>query len=215
MGMQQVVIFDLDDTLYKEIDFLKLAYREIAKVIGHPEAFDFMLDSYLYGDNAFKSVIDKYHLKFTIDQLLDIYRNHKPNISLEQDTITTLDELKARGIIMCLLTDGRSVTQRNKIESLGLYRWFAQEAILISEEFGYGKPSIECYQHFLDRYPDAQFTVVGDNPTKDFLTPNQLGWTTICLQGDGQNIHKQDFEVTKEYLPKNIINNISQLNRFC
>ena len=215
MGMQQVVIFDLDDTLYKEIDFLKSAYREIAKVVGHPEACDFMLDSYLYGDNAFKSVIDKYHLKFTVDQLLDIYRNHKPNISLEQDVVTTLDSLKARGIIMCLLTDGRSVTQRNKIEALDLYRWFVQEDILISEEFGHGKPSIECYQYFLDRYPDAQFTVIGDNPTKDFLTPNQLGWTTICLQDDGQNIHKQDFEVTKEYLPKHIINNISQLNRFC
>lgn len=212
---KQVFIFDLDDTLYKEIDFLKSAYREIAKVIGHPEAFDFMLDSYLYGDNAFKSVIDKYHLKFTVDQLLDIYRNHKPNILLEQDTITTLDELKARGIIMCLLTDGRSVTQRNKIEALGLYRWFTQEDILISEEFGHGKPSIECYQHFLGRYPDAQFTVIGDNPTKDFLTPNKFGWTTICFLDDGQNIHKQDYEVTKEYLPKHRIYTISQLNRFC
>ena len=211
----RVFIFDLDDTLYKEIDFLKSAYCEIAKVIGHPEAFDFMLDSYLYGDNAFKSVIDKYHLKFTVDQLLDIYRNHKPDISLEQDIVTTLDALKARGIIMCLLTDGRSVTQRNKIESLGLYRWFEKEDILISDEFGHGKPSIECYQYFLDRYPDAQFTVIGDNPTKDFLTPNQLGWTTICLQDVGQNIHKQDFEITKEYLPKHIINNISQLDRFC
>lgn len=209
------IIFDLDDTLYKEMDFLKSAYREIARVIGHPEAFDFMLDSYLYGDNAFKSVIDKYYLKFTADQLLDIYRNHKPNISLEKDTVTTLEALKTRGIIMCLLTDGRSVTQRNKIEALGLYRWFAEEDILISEEFGHGKPSTECYQYFLDRYPDAQFTVIGDNPAKDFLTPNKLGWTTICLQSNGQNIHKQDIEVTIEYLPKHRINNISQLNRFC
>ena len=211
----RVFIFDLDDTLYKEIGFLKSAYREIAKVIGHPKAFDFMLDSYLYGDNAFKSVIYKYNLKFTVDQLLDIYRNHKPNISLDQDTATTLDALKARGIIMCLLTDGRSVTQRNKIEALGLYRWFAQEDILISEEYGHGKPSIECYRYFLDRYPDAQFTVIGDNPTKDFLTPNKFGWTTICFLDDGQNIHDQKLDVEKSYLPKHSINNLSEIKRFC
>ena len=212
---KRVFILDLDDTLYKEIDFLKSAYREIAMIIGHPEAFDFMLDSYLYEDNTFKSVIDKYHLKFTVGQLLDIYRNHKPDISLEQDTATTLDALKSSGAIMCLLTDGRSLTQRNKIEAFGLNRWFADEDILISEEFGYGKPSIECYQYFLDRYPDAQFTVIGDNPAKDFLTPNRLGWMTICLQSNGLNIHKQDIEVTIDYLPKHRINNISQLIRFC
>ena len=28
-----VVVFDLDDTLYKEIEFLKSAYVEIAKVL--------------------------------------------------------------------------------------------------------------------------------------------------------------------------------------
>ena len=210
---ERVLIFDLDDTLYKEIDFLKSAYREIAKVIGHPEAFDFMLDSYLYGDNAFKSVIDKYHLKFTVGQLLDIYRNHKPDISLEQDTATTLDALKASGAIMCLLTDGRSLTQRNKIEAFRLNRWFADEDILISEEFGYGKPSIECYQYFLDRYPDAQFTVIGDNPAKDFLTPNKLGWMTICLRPNGQNIHNQNLKVPKEYLAKHKIDNLSQIKR--
>lgn len=213
--MQQVIIFDLDDTLYKEIDFLKSAYREIAKVIGHPEAFDFMLDSYLYGDNAFKSVIDKYHLKFTVDQLLDIYRNHKPNISLDQNTATTLDALKARGIIMCLLTDGRSVTQRNKIEALGLARWFSPDDILISEEFGHCKPSMKCYQYFINRHPDAEFVVIGDNPAKDFITPNKLGWTTICLCSNGQNIHDQNLEVEKSYLPKHSINNLSEIKRFC
>lgn len=202
---KHVYIFDLDDTLYKEIDFLKSAYKEIAEMIGHPEAFDFMLDSYLYGENAFNSVIEKYHLLFSVDQLLEIYRKHKPDISLDKDTIATLDALKARGVILCLLTDGRSVTQRNKIEALGLYRWIAKENILISEEFSHGKPSIECYQYFLDRYPNAEFTAVGDNPAKDFLTPNQLGWATICILDDGRNIHKQDFEEEIPIIPAQII----------
>ena len=208
---ERVFLFDLDDTLYKEIDFLKSAYKKISDAIGHPDAFDFMLDSYLYGANAFNSVIDRYNLKFSVDKLLEIYRKHKPDISLEQDTISTLNALKVRGVKMFLLTDGRSVTQRNKIEALDLYRWFANEDILISEEYGHGKPSIECYQYFINRYPDADFTAIGDNPIKDFITPNKLGWTTICLIDDGRNIHKQHFSVDNPFLPKRKIKDLKEL----
>lgn len=207
----KVIIFDLDDTLYKEIDFLKSAYKEVADFIGHPEAFDFMLDCYLFGDNAIKSVIEKYNLSFSIDQLLEIYRKHKPVISLEQYTISTLNALKDRSVKMCLLTDGRSATQRNKIEALDLNRWFADEDILISEEFGYGKPSIECYKYFINRYPGADFTAIGDNSVKDFITPNQLGWTSICLLDDRRNIHKQDFTIESKFLPKQNIKSLIEL----
>ncbi len=210
-----VLIFDLDDTLYKEIDFLKSAYREIVEVIGHPEAFDFMLDCYFLGENAFQCVIDKYNLPYTVEQLLVIYRNHKPSISLDPSTVATLDVLKASGAIMCLLTDGRSVTQRNKIEALGLACWFSPDDILISEKFGHSKPSMECYQYFINRHPDAEFVVIGDNPAKDFITPNKLGWTTICLCSNGQNIHDQKLDVEKSYLPKHSINNLSEIKRFC
>lgn len=210
----KVFIFDLDDTLYKEVDFLKSAYREIASIIGHQEAFEYMLNCFSNGKNAFSNVIERYNLTYTIRQLLKIYRNHKPNISLEKDTIFTLDSLNDRGIKMCLLTDGRSVTQRNKIDALGLYRWFADEDILISEEFGYGKPSDECYEFFKERYHDVSYTVIGDNPTKDFVTPNRFGWSTICLIDDGRNIHKQDLKIEKEYLPKFRINNINQIIQY-
>lgn len=211
----KIIVFDLDDTLYKEIDFLKSGYREIVEAIGHPEAFDFMLDCYFLGENAFQCVIDKYNLSYAVEQLLAIYRNHKPSISLDPSTVATLDVLKASGTIMCLLTDGRSVTQRNKIEALGLACWFSPDNILISEEFGHSKPSMECYQYFINRYPDAEFVVIGDNPAKDFITPNKLGWTTICLCSNGQNIHDQNLEVEKSYLPKHSINNLSEIKRFC
>ena len=48
-----VVCFDLDDTLYKEIDFVESAYREIAETVGHPEAVSLMLDWYHQGENVF------------------------------------------------------------------------------------------------------------------------------------------------------------------
>ena len=207
----KVVVFDLDDTLYKEIDFLKSAYREIVATIGPPEAYAFMLKCYRAGENAFERVIEQYNLSYTKDQLLDRYRNHKPSITLDDSTVSTLDNFKADGVRLCLLTDGRSITQRNKIDALGLGRWIEPDDILISEEFGYGKPDERCYQYFINRYPGAIFYYVGDNLNKDFVTANRLGWQTICLLDNGNNIHSQQVSLTEEYQPQHTIKELSKL----
>jgi putative hydrolase of the HAD superfamily len=34
----------------------------------------------------------------------------------------------------------------------------------------------------------ARFLYVGDNPDKDFLAPNRLGWTTVMVR-DERNLH--------------------------
>lgn len=208
---KRVFIFDLDDTLYKEVDFLKSAYREIAKRIGIPEAYDIMLDNYRRGENAFQTVIEECRLPYTVEDLLAIYRNHVPEIALNETTVATLDSLKGKGVKMGLMTDGRTITQRNKIKVLGLSRWIGENDILISEEFGYGKPDIHCYEYFMNRYPEAVFSYVGDNLSKDFVTANRLGWTTICLLDDGRNIFKQDFDIDESYLPKHKIFSINEV----
>ena len=100
----KVIVFDLDDTLYKEIDFLKSAYSEIAENFGLPEMYAYMLQRYLDGDNAFKCSIEKYHLPVTIEQLIEIYRTHKPNIALDDVVKTTLATIKAKGIILGIMT---------------------------------------------------------------------------------------------------------------
>ena len=207
----KVIVFDLDDTLYKEIDFLKSAYRVIASSTGHPEAYDYMLASYHRGENAFEQLIKKYHLTCSVETLLDIYRSHKPDICLSQDVIAALDQLKSKGVIIGMITDGRSVTQRNKIEALGLGQWIDNEDILISEEFGCGKPDKRCYRYFIDKRPDAQHYYVGDNLGKDFVTANKVGWSTMCLLDDGRNIFKQDFTIETQYLPKYKIKTIEEI----
>ena len=205
------IIFDLDDTLYKEIDFLKSAFRQIADVIGITGVYDFMLKCYRDGENAFKMVIQRYNLSYTVDQLLDIYRNHKPDITLDPSIVATLDELKSRGWTMGLMTDGRSVTQRNKIDALGLSEWIEPNCILISEEFGYGKPDEHCYQYFIERYPNAKFCYVGDTLNENFVTANKLGWQTICLLDDGRNVFSQQIVIPKEYLPQQTIKELPEL----
>lgn len=206
----KVVCFDLDDTLYKEIDYLKSAYREIAAyaaeychgcsdspMILAAKAYDAMFAAYQNGENAFECLNRFLGLNLPISEYLPIYRNHKPRISLSEDVVQTLDTLKAEGCIIGLITDGRSVQQRNKIETLGLSRWIANEDIVISEEFGSEKPSPANYEYFMNRYPECRdFTYVGDNLQKDFIAPNALGWTTVCLLDDGRNVHKQELKTS-------------------
>lgn len=196
-----VVVFDLDDTLYKEIDFLKSAYKEIADRIAIPESYDFMLKAYYDGRNAFKEVVEHYHLSYNVENLLNIYRNHYPRIKFNDDVKTTLAVLVKKAILG-LISDGRSVQQWNKIKALSLDNYIPKENILISDEFGHKKPDLEGFEFFMSKYPKEEYTYIGDNTSKDFYAPNKLGWTTVCLLDNGENIHKQDFSLGSLYLPK-------------
>lgn len=195
------MVFDLDDTLYKEQDYLLSAYREIAERIGdrvtrkqgvqEDRIFDQMLRWRQEGENVFQCLIDTYGLDMTVDDLLTVYRSHVPAIRLDEETNHLLDYLH-RIAVIGLITDGRSLTQRHKIEALGLSAYMDEEDILISEETGFEKPSEVPYRHFMARYPACTYYYIGDNPAKDFSAPDRLGWTSICLLDDGRNIHPQE-----------------------
>ena len=203
-----LIAFDLDDTLYKEIDYLRSAYREITRyamsragergrmVAGMENgAYAEMMRTYHSGGNAFQRLNEVLGLDIPTGDYLRIYRTHHPDIRLGEDVVSVLDALKAQGHILGLITDGRSLQQRNKIVALGLDRWIAHTDIVISEEFGSEKPAEANYRHFMLRYPECRkFVYVGDNPQKDFIAPNRLGWQTICLEDDGRNIHRQHFD---------------------
>ena len=205
-----VICFDLDDTLYKEIDYLKSAYREIATFVGHPEAFEQMMDWFYNKVNVFEKLIEKYDLKVSVAECLKIYREHIPVISLEDGVKEYLDELKGSGAKLGLISDGRSLTQRNKIKALGLEGVFDIE--IISEEFGSEKPNLANYQAVMDKFPERKvFYYVADNTAKDFIAPNQLGWKTVCIKNDGRNIHRQDMSLPKEYMSQYVVSSIKEI----
>ena len=210
MREKTVIVFDLDDTLYKEIDFLMSGYQAIVKMIGGNEAtYKKMLDWYHNKENTFENLIDEYKLDLSIFKLVKIYRNHVPNISLSQDTRNTLSWIKDSKFITGLMTDGYSDTQRKKIEALGLESYF--DKIIISEEFGSEKPDRKNYISFENDYPSRNYIYVGDNFNKDFITPNKLKWQTFGVLDDGRNIHKQILSLPKDNLPKVTISKISEI----
>lgn len=210
-----VVAFDLDDTLFRERDFCRSGFRYLCD----PESYRiFTGDSYpsdeqleiLVGEmdrelkerrnpfspfeSFFKPLVESQGIEWDLGHHISAYRSHLPN-SLKMDTEIkeTLNSLKEKGIRMALITDGRSVTQRRKIEALGLYEFFSPEMILISEETGHDKlSSREMFASVVRNFPEAkEFFYVGNNPRKDFYNPNLMGWTTIQIPYHQDEVNPQ------------------------
>ena len=220
---EKVVIFDLDDTLYKEIDFLKSGYRKVAELVAKQYGcdarliYDRLLRWYYNGDNAFACMNEEYGFSNPINEYLDIYRYHHPTITLSEETKDTLSKLKEDGAALGIITDGREITQKQKFEALGLEQWIPMDMIMINEDKKYFKPNhwsydrmmLKCYKKYPDK--DLIFNYVGDNTEKDFIAPNELGWTSICLLDDGKNIHKQNFDHDKLVLPRIKVTSFSEI----
>ena len=213
MKKMTVICFDMDDTLYKEIDFVESAYREIAESEKRPDLLPKMMGWQKNGDNVFLKFNKAIGKETIIPHYLTLYRSHYPTISLSDGVEETLNELKHRGITLGLITDGRSISQRNKIKALGLDRWFDNENIIVSDETQSEKTEEPNFRYFVKKYRGAEFTYVGDNPKKDFIVPNRLGWKTVMLKDDGRNIHKQE-AVPMENLPQITITGIDELLDF-
>ncbi|MBI9070761.1 MAG: HAD family hydrolase [Melioribacteraceae bacterium] len=213
LNSKSVIVLDLDDTLYKEIDFLKSAYKEISEHLSNEiklNIYQEMLDLYFEEKDVFEIIVNKYKFEsiYKVD-LIRSYRNHYPSIVLLEGVKEFIQKIEELNIPLGLITDGRSITQRNKIAALGLSDCF--DEIIISEEFGSKKPSIQNFQIFMDKYRDHCFYYIGDNLKKDFVTPNKLGWNSICLLDDGRNIHKQNFDIQDKYKAKNYIKTFNDI----
>ena len=89
-------------------------------------------------------------------------------------------ELKAKGIKVGIITDGRPEGQRNKLEALGL----DVDDVIITDELGgtqFCKPCDIAFRILLTRWRlnPADVVYVGDNSAKDFQAPQQLGMRSI------------------------------------
>ena len=210
---ETVFVLDLDDTLYQEADYQASGFKEVVCKIQE-----------IYGKNLENDLIRLIREGSTdvLEELckvaglpnsvkyafLWIYRLHHPNISLEPDVEDFVYLLKRRAAGVAILTDGRSFSQRIKLKALGL----SQFPAYISEEYGDQKPSSTRFEAVISDIPAKQYIYIADNPEKDFLAPNKLGWQTIGVMDKGKNIHFQIVEgLPNEYLPSFWIGSLNEL----
>ena len=206
-----VIVFDLDDTLYNEFDFLKSAYTHIAKQLEPSDwksLLVLMLSLYRSKKNVFDVLAERYNQ--SKDSLIEIYRNHTPDITLFPGALGILTAIKNRKGKIGILTDGRVKTQSAKINALGISDLV--DKIVISEAIGSEKPDTRNFKIFEKDLQAETYCYIGDNLKKDFVAPNLLGWNTIGLVDNGLNIHygaHQYFD--QQYLPKQFILSIDEI----
>lgn len=206
-----LVAFDLDDTLYSERDFLHSGWRAVAREaerygMDAAEAWHVMCTA----DNAFDALHARLP-RMSVSEMLQVYRTHIPKITLYDEVADTLRRLRADGCATAVITDGRSISQRNKIAALGLEPLV--DYVGVSEETGADKTSELPFRRAMEAFPDSSYIYVGDNPAKDFMWPNRMGWLTVMLRESrpGLNIHPQTLPADKERQPAHIIDRIDEL----
>jgi putative hydrolase of the HAD superfamily len=193
--MVTTVIFDLDDTLFDEIDFCRSGFRAAARRVADLSdaqsadgVFAAFWESFLTGDrgSTFNSGLSRLGIPYDdhlIGTLVEIYRTHVPTLTLPAESRRVLENLQVR-YTLGLLTDGFLPTQRLKVQALGIEHYF--KAIVYTEELGreFWKPSPRGFERLLELLGarPEQAVYVADNEAKDFIAPNRLGMMTIQLR---------------------------------
>lgn len=205
------VVFDLDDTLYPEADYVASGIRYICQQIFLLFGKD--ITPLLQDANSNKDWLAAACKHAGLPQsakesLLWMYRLHFPDICLSPDCKSALRFISKEARAVAILTDGRSITQRMKLKALGLGNWPA----FISEDYGSEKPDPRRFEIIEKRYPSKNYIYIGDNLKKDFLGCNPRGWISIGVRANGRNIHPQDAHgLPVEAMPHYWINGWNEL----
>ncbi|MBU1083662.1 MAG: HAD-IA family hydrolase [Candidatus Omnitrophota bacterium] len=199
--MRKTVIFDLDNTLYDEIQFVKSGFNEVSGWmsdkfgVDKEKIYGFLMDV-LDTDGrgrVFDTVLQKIGLKETglAGKMVEVYRSHYPDISLYPETKEVLLTLKCSGYKLGIITDGDAGVQRKKVEALGIGCLF--DTIIFSDEYGTQnrKPSFHPYMKALEGLGSLpeESVYVGDNPNKDFVSARKIGMGTIrIMKGEYRSV---------------------------
>jgi putative hydrolase of the HAD superfamily len=191
------VVFDLDDTLYPERQFALCGFRACSDwaktefgVEGLGDEMTRLLDTGNLG-RLFTMVLETHvpdHRPEHLVALRDAYRGAVAELTLFDDARWALDHYAGQGPLG-LITDGTHTVQRKKVSALALEPRFRQ--IIYTDALGdvraYFKPHPMAFERIAAAIgePGDRFVYVGDNPFKDFVAPNAMGWTTVQIVRDG------------------------------
>lgn len=218
----KVIVFDLDDTLYSEIEFVKSGFRAVAKYLHHlhpkhlEESLYTMMLSELKQNGRGKvfDVVLEYlgcKTKKMVQKALSIYRLHTPRLTLPKESQEILEYFSHQNIPLYIVTDGNKIVQNNKIRALDVERFVSKS--FITHRYGkiHAKPSPYCFIKIAEQeradYEDIVY--IADNSNKDFVGIKKLGFRTIRIK---QGMF-QDVQNPKEYQAEYEIESLLELKK--
>jgi putative hydrolase of the HAD superfamily len=194
----RAVLFDLDDTLYPERQFVDGGFRAVARFLaarsevsasseaalvdrlwalhardGRGRLFDTLLGELGQGDDP----------DLVLACLL-VYRNHPTRLEPFPGVPALMDGLHTAGVRTGVLSDGNAAVQTRKLAGLGGVA-DRLDAVVMTDLLGPGhaKPSPVAFRvacRLLDVPPSATI-YVGNDPRKDFAGARAAGLATIRI----------------------------------
>lgn len=190
MGVK-AIIFDLDDTLYDESEYVNQAFENTAACLarrlrnpGRKEEFHrrmLELAEQNGRGRVFDLLCEEIGARLPISELVQIYRSTVPTLTLYSDAEQLFRILEERQIKTGLITDGCRQVQHEKISALGLDRRL--DSVIVTDDFGLSKPDTAVYRKCLQALgcEPQEAAYVGDNPRKDFIGARALGMKTFRI----------------------------------
>lgn len=181
----------MDDTIFNEKEYVLSGFKVVSNYlekkfeIPRNEIYACLLESFILrgrGSNL-EYVIKIFNLPITIkSDLIKIYRNHKPEISLRKDVQDFLLYLK-KNYKLSLITDGWIEVQEMKVKALNLERYF--DLILFSQSEGleYIKPHRKFFEKALEHFnlSSNEAIMIGDNYERDIIGANNMNMQSLLI----------------------------------
>lgn len=189
------IVFDLDDTLYLERDYVRSGFRAVGAWVrerwGEARFAEVAWGHFLQGvrGTIFNRALAELGLPANpevISEAVRAYREHMPDIALLPDARECLQRLRGKAFLG-VITDGPLASQQRKAEALGLLRLV--DHIIYTAELGegLGKPHPRAFEQMQRTagVSGEHCVYLADNPRKDFIAPRRLGWGTIRVVREG------------------------------
>jgi putative hydrolase of the HAD superfamily len=199
----RAIVFDLDDTLYPERDYVFSGFRAVSAWIKlHHEISEeatFLEFKQIFEDGNRTRTFDQWSLRHHLNaaelvpQLVQVYRDHVPSIQPFAEIPSLLYTLRTK-YRLALLSDGQVDVQKRKLSALGIASLF--DVIVFSDEWGkeYWKPNPRIFEITLERLgvSGREAAYVGDNPAKDFQGARAAGMESVRLRLSSGLYSKQE-----------------------
>lgn len=187
------LIFDMDETLYPERQFIRSGFRAVAVDVerryGVPAdaAFTALLRTLRNGGRrrALQTLCASFGLPASaVPELVEVIRRHEPTLHLPGASVAVLTRARAEGWRLGVLTNGLPEVQARKVRALGLDNLV--DAVVYAQEWGSrkGKPERESFDVVRARLntPPGVTVFVGDDPWCDIIGARGAGLHTILLR---------------------------------
>jgi putative hydrolase of the HAD superfamily len=177
----KAVLFDLDGTLYDRDALVRKVFSEQYNafpdelcLVSKNAFVDRMLqlDDHRYADKAepYTAIVRESHLvpEHLAERLVEnFWCLFEKGCQPTEETLSTLQILRQRGIKLGVITNGNAEWQQRKLDALGITALL--DAVLISESEGVRKPDAEIFSRALQRcgVESHEALFVGDNPEVD------------------------------------------------